>query len=383
MRLITDTKTLEQRCHALKSSSVLTVDTEFLREKTYYAQLCLIQVAGEDDFFAIDPLADGIDLTPFYDLMFDEDILKVFHAGRQDIEIFFYETGRVPSPVFDTQIAAMVCGFGDQISYENLIKSTVGAQVDKTSRFTDWSARPLSDKQLEYALGDVTHLRIAYQKLFDQVKKAGRGEWLNDEMEILLSPDTYTVTLEDMWKRVKISTKSQRSLAVLRELAIFRENRAQEKNIPRNRVIRDDALAAIAMNPPRSEENLVSIRGLHKHITDSETMREGLMAAIEKGLECPDNACPRKEKKKPVPPGMAPVIELLRVLLKQTCEAEGIAPKLLCNAADLEQIAAFNNPKVPAMAGWRYDVFGKRAQDLKTGKLAFTLENNEVKVITL
>jgi len=382
MTLITTTKDLKSICTRLKKSAFVTVDTEFIREKTYWPKLCLIQVCGDDDApYAIDPLAEDIDLKPFYDLMQDKKVLKVFHACRQDLEIFFNETGKLPTPVFDTQVAAMVCGFGEQVSYEVLVNTLARKKIDKSSRFTDWALRPLTAKQLKYALADVTHLRRIYVRMTEQLDKMGRTGWIRDEMKGLMNKSLYLTRPEDAWQRIRIPNHKPRTLCILREIAAWREQLAQDVNVPRGRILKDEALAEIATHPPATSEALNKMRNVHQGFGNSERGKS-LLEAVRRGMEADEKKCPKWEPRPAFPPGIAPTIELLRVLLKLKCENEQVAPKLLCTAADLEMIAAFGkDSKVPAMSGWRFKIFGKEALALREGKVAIAVENSKLKIV--
>jgi ribonuclease D len=382
MTLITTTKDLKSLCTRLKKSAFVTVDTEFIREKTYWPKLCLIQVCGDDEApFAIDPLAEDLDLKPFYELMQDKKVLKVFHACRQDLEIFFTETGKLPTPVFDTQVAAMVCGFGEQVSYEVLVNTLARKKIDKSSRFTDWALRPLTAKQLKYALADVTHLRKIYIKMIEQLDKMGRTAWIRDEMKGLMNKGLYLTKPEEAWERVRIPNHKPRTLCILREIAAWREQLAQDMNVPRGRILKDEALAEIATHPPTTPEALHKMRNVHQGFGNSERGKT-LLEAVKRGLEADEKKCPKWEPRPTFPPGIAPTIELLRVLLKLKCENEQVAPKLLCTAADLEMIAAFGKEsKVPAMSGWRFKIFGKEALALREGKVAIAVENSKLKIV--
>jgi ribonuclease D len=382
MSLITTTKDLKTLCTRLKKSEYITVDTEFIREKTYWPHLCLIQVCGQDEEpYAIDPLAEGIDLKPFYELMLDKKVLKVFHACRQDLEIFFNETGKMPTPVFDTQIAAMVCGFGEQVSYEVLVNTLAKKEIDKSSRFTDWSQRPLTPKQLKYALADVTHLRKIYLKLTEKLEQKKRTTWIRDEMKSLVDKERYDLDPVDAWERIRVPNWKPRTLCVLKEVAEWREKTAQEVNVPRGRVLKDEAIAEIATHPPTSVEMLGKMRNVHQGFANSERGHQ-LLAAVQRGMEMDVKNAPLRDPRPILPPGMGPTIELLRVLLKLKCEQESVAPKLLCNAADLELIAAHGKEaKVDAMSGWRFKIFGKYALDLRDGKVAIAVEKGNLKLV--
>lgn len=368
MPMIADTEALSALCERLSHADFITVDTEFMREKTYYPQLCLVQVAGPDEARAIDPLAPGIDLTPLLDLLANPRVLKVFHAARQDIEIFLHMTGKVPNPVFDTQIAAMVCGFGDAVSYETLASQLARARIDKSMRFTDWSVRPLSEKQIQYALADVTHLRIAYEKLVRKLEKNGRLEWLSEEMTELNHPGTYRVLPEDAWKRLKPRSSSAKFLNVLKELAAWREREAQERDLPRQRVVRDETLTEIAAHHPATVADLGRTRGLGKGQVEGK-MGQAMLDAVRRGLDLPDDQAPILPDRVDLPRGLAPVVELLKVLLKMKCDEHGVAQKLVANTADIEAIAIDDNATVAALHGWRRELFGDDALKLKHGRL--------------
>lgn len=379
MNIVTDTDALSALCQELAKADYLTIDTEFIREKTYYPQLCLIQVANDDVEAIIDPLAKGIDLAPLFNLLQDPDILKVIHGGRQDVEIFYYLSGDIPAPLFDTQIAGMVCGFGDQVGYEAMINKILNIQIDKGSRFTDWSHRPLSEKQLAYAMADVTHLRLAYKHILEKMERLNRTKWVMEEMRILTSPETYENPPELAFERIKINTRKRRALAILKEIAAWREITAQKDDEPRGRVLRDNALTEIALHPPSSTQELRKMRSIHPSFFDGKRPDE-LLAAIKRGQNIPDKQCPTKEKTKPLPPNIGPVVEMLRVLLRIKCEEHDVAPKLLANTRDLEQIAADDKADVPALKGWRFDVFGKAALAVKQGKTGFVIEDNEIHI---
>lgn len=382
MTLITTTEDLSAFIDRIRGADYVTVDTEFMREKTYWPQLCLVQVAGPKDAAAIDPLAPGIDLKPLFDLMADPSVLKVFHAARQDLEIFVNLMGSVPAPLFDTQVAAMVCGFGDSVGYETLITKLTPARIDKSSRFTDWSHRPLTDRQLQYALSDVTHLRPAYEKIRAKLNRTGREVWLADEMAILTDPATYRTAPEDAWKRLKVRTEKPRFLAILKEVAAWREREAQRKDLPRNRILRDEALMEIAAHAPTNIDDLGRTRGLGAGMAQGRYGAE-LLAAINTALAIPDSALPRPEPRVEPAPGIAPIVELLRVLLKMVCDDNDVASRLVANSADLEAIAGDDNADVDALKGWRREVFGEAALRLKQGKLALAIAGKKVKIVDL
>lgn len=382
MSVISNSKDLKTFCNTLKKAKFITVDTEFIRERTYWARLCLIQVAGPDDAVAIDPLADGIDLSPLYELFLDKKILKVFHACRQDLEIFFKEMkGKLPTPIFDTQVAAMVCGYGDQCSYEMLVNSLLKKHLDKSSRFTDWAQRPLTPKQLKYALGDVTYLRGIYEKLSTKIAKQKRGTWIRGEMKKLTDKDNFVTHPEDAWERIKLPSHKPRTLGILREIAAWREKLAQNADVPRGRILKDEALAEIALHAPASKEELARMRGMQHGFAESDKGAQ-LLEAVRRGMEAPEKTLPKREPRQHFPPGLGPTIDLLRVLLKLKSEEHEVASRLLASASDLELIAAYGHKaEVPAMSGWQFKVFGKEALQLCHGKLALAIENGKIKVV--
>ncbi len=373
MRIITDTRSLEALCKELQQCEFITVDTEFMRERTYWPKLCLIQVAGEAVEAIIDPLSSNIDLSAFYELMGNANIIKVFHAARQDIEIFFHATRRIPHPLFDSQVAAMVCGFGDQVGYEALIKRLTGGRIDKGSRFTDWARRPLSEKQLVYALGDVTHLRDAYPVLRGHLKANGREHWLAEEMAVLESQNTYELEPDDAWRRLKLRNPGKRAMAILVELAAWRERAAQRRDMPRRHVLKDEVLLAIAAQPPATLDDLEKIRGLSKGFSRS-SMAKGVLDAINKGKARDLNTVPALKSNKPAHPAPGAIAEMLKVVLKMTCEQHGVAPRLIASTSDLEHIAADDEANVPALTGWRRELFGENALAIKRGRKCLALE---------
>ena len=378
--VIDTTDALASFCGRLAAHDFVTVDTEFMREKTYYAKLCLIQAASPDEAAVIDPLAEGLDLTPFLDLMADESTLKVFHAARQDLEIFHHLMKAVPTPLFDTQVAAMACGYGDQIGYEPLVRQVTGASVDKGSRFTDWSRRPLSDKQLTYALGDVTHLVDVYRKLSSVLEETGRAAWVGEEMDALAEPTLYATAPEDAWKRLKLRGVRARELGPLIALASWREAEAQTRDVPRGRVLKDDALFEIARARPEDEAALSRLRTIPQGFERSAAAK-GILAAVAAGQETPRDALPKVSGDGPRRPAPPDVVDLLKVLLKRQSERHGVAPKLLATAGDLEAIALDDEADVPALRGWRRQVFGDFALRLKAGELGMTLSDGEVALI--
>ncbi|MFD3189614.1 ribonuclease D [Sedimentitalea sp. HM32M-2] len=385
MKTLTTTEDLTAFCKRAHDQPYVTVDTEFLRERTYYSKLCLVQLAlpGSDDTDAVlvDPLAKGLSLEPLYDLFRDTNVVKVFHAARQDLEIFWVEARVFPEPLFDTQVAAMVCGFGEQAGYETLVRKIARASVDKSSRFTDWSRRPLSDAQKKYALADVTHLRQIYEFLAAELAKTNRTRWVAEELRILTNPATYDVQPEEAWRRVKTRTNSPRFLAVVRELAAFRERYAQENNVPRNRVFKDDALVELASTKPRTPSDLGGLRLLLREARRG-AIADGILAAVAQGLNCPPEDMPkpdRSREKLQVNPALA---DLLRVLLKSKTESFGVAAKLIAPSADLDAIAA-GMRDVPALTGWRHEVFGQDALRLCEGRIGLAAKGQSVTVVEL
>ncbi len=382
MITITTTEGLAAFCEKAAQSPYVTVDTEFLRERTYYSKLCLVQLAvpgeAEEDAVLVDPLATSLDLAPLYDLFRNEAVVKVFHAARQDIEIFFVEGGVIPTPLFDTQVAAMVAGYGEQVGYETLVRKIAKAQLDKSSRFTDWSRRPLTDAQQTYALADVTHLRVIYEDLAGTLDQSGRRPWVEEELGVLTDPATYVVEPDEAWKRVKTRTHSGKFLAIVRELAKFREAYAQDKNVPRSRVMKDDALLELASTKPKSVKDLGRSRLLLRDARKGE-IADGILAAVQAGLDTPQDQLPvsdRSRDKLQVNPALA---DLLRVLLKAKSEDLGVAQKLIATASDLDEIAA-GIRDVPALRGWRKKAFGDDALKLCEGKLALRANGQKVEV---
>jgi ribonuclease D len=378
MRLITTTADLAEACERLARHPFVTVDTEFLRDATYYSRLCLLQMASPEDGILVDPLAAGLDLTPFFALMANEAVVKVFHAARQDIEIIWQMGQVIPTPMFDTQIAAMVCGYGDSVGYEQLANDFAKARIDKSSRFTDWSRRPLSESQLAYALSDVTHLRAVYTGLKDELEKSGRTAWLAEEMRILTNPATYDLKPEDAWLRLKGRIRKPREVALLMELAAWREREAQTRDLPRQRVMKDDAIMDVVQRAPRDAEALSELRSLPRGF---ERSRSGVdvLDAVNRALERDPKTLPRIERDPPRN-GAGAVLDLLKVLLKATADAEGVAPKIIATVDDLEAIAGDDNANVPAMHGWRRDIFGAKALALKSGQLALRMRDGRVTV---
>ena len=385
MKTITKSSELKDFCDRAANEKYITIDTEFLRERTYFSKLCLIQLAtpGYDNENAVivDTLVNNLDLSPLYELFQDQNIVKVFHAARQDLEIFYLASGIFPYPLFDTQIAAMVCGFGDQVAYETLVRQLAKQTLDKSSRFTDWSRRPLTDAQKKYALADVTHLRVIYEVLSEQLVKSGRLKWIDDELKNLVSPETYDVDPKNSWRRLKTKSNSRRFLGLVASLAEFRENFAQSKNIPRNRVIKDDALLELASNKPRNLDELSRSRLLLREARKGE-IASGLLKAIEKGLEIPDSELPEKQLKPEKGQINNALADLLRVLLKSCSENTGVASKLIATAGDLDALAA-GDRNIDALNGWRFEVFGQSALQLCDGKIGLAVKGVKVKTFQL
>ena len=378
MKLITTTADLADACARLASHPFVTVDTEFLRETTYYPKLCLIQLASPDEAVLVDPLAPELDLAPFFGLMVNEAVVKVFHAARQDLEIVWMLGRVLPTPLFDTQVAAMVCGYGDSVGYEQLANDLAKARIDKSSRFTHWSRRPLNEAQLVYAEADVTHLREIYRALKADLEQTGRESWVAEEMAVLNSPATYEVKPENAWQRLKGRIRKPKELAVLMELAAWREREAQHRDVPRQRVLKDDALMDIVQRAPRSVEALAELRSVPNGFERSRSGGE-VLAAIERGLALDPKTLPRLERERGRG-GNGAVLDLLKVLLKAVAEAERVAPKIIASSDDLEAIAADDEADVPALQGWRRGVFGEKALALKSGELGLRIERGRVVV---
>ncbi|HHW34566.1 MAG TPA: ribonuclease D [Paracoccus solventivorans] len=385
-RIITTTEELAAFCELAKAQPYVTLDTEFLRERTYYSRLCLVQMAlppasgpkaAGGPAVLVDPMAEGLSLEPLYELFRHTATVKVFHAARQDLEIFFHDAGVFPDPLFDTQVAAMVCGFGEQAGYETLVKRIVRQPLDKSSRFTDWSRRPLTQAQAEYALADVTHLRAIYEYLAGQLKKTGRDSWVAEEAAALVDPETYITRPDEAWARVRTRSGSPRFLAVVRELARFRETYAQTRDVPRSRVFKDDALIELASAKPLTDDDLGKSRLLLREARRGE-IAQGILAAIKTGVETSD--LPKPVPDQPGLPGNAALSQLLRVLLQAKADAAGVAPKLIASASDLDAIAS-GVRDVPALSGWRAEVFGNEALLLTQGRIALSARGGAVLVV--
>ncbi len=383
MEWITDTESLTRACTALRQAEFVAMDTEFMREHAFWPQLCLIQAASGDREVLIDPLAKGIDLAPFFDLLADERVIKVFHACRQDLEIFFHVAdGLIPAPLFDSQVAAMAVGLGDSISYDNLVRTLTRVNLDKGPRFTDWSRRPLSKKQKIYALADVTHLRDLFPVLREKLTRTGRETWLAEEMKTLTDPATYQMLPENAWKRLKLRKTTPEWLAGLKAAAEWREREAQTRNIPRARIIKDDGLYELAQAAPTSLEDLRDMRALPKGFERSRPAKR-LMDLMAEALADPAVYAPKVDKPASIPSNLGPAIEMLKVLLKMVAGQEGVASRLIATVSDLEKLAADHEADIPALKGWRRRVFGEKALALTRGKLALVLENGMVEAVEL
>ena len=382
MSIITETPALAAFCERAAAFPFLTVDTEFIREKTYWPVLCLVQVGTPDEAVAIDALADGIDLKPLFDLLANEQVLKVFHAARQDVEIFVNLAGNVPTPMFDTQVAAMVCGYGDSVGYERLVRDISKKSIDKTMRFTDWSRRPLGDKQIEYALGDVTHLRQIYSTLAERLEANDRTSWLDDEMAILTNTKTYLIDPQNAWKRLKTRSRKPKYLATVRALAAWREQTAQDNNIPRNRVAKDESITEIAAHMPKSTEELMSLRAISRDRIGSDRARE-IIAVLAEARKIDPADFPEPPAERVDTSDNGPSMELLKVLLKLKCDSHKVAQKLIASSGDIDAIAADDAANVRALSGWRREVFGEDALRLKRGEIALTADGARIKVIEI
>jgi ribonuclease D len=381
MQIITTTEALAEACAALAKAPFVALDTEFMRETTYWPKLCLIQAAGGEVEAVIDPLAPGLSLAPLLALLADPGVLKVFHAARQDLEIFVrLMDGRTPAPVFDTQVAAMACGYGEQAAYDALVAGVLKRRIDKSHRFTDWSRRPLSEAQLTYALADVTHLRDLYPKLVSHLEKKGRSDWVAGEMARVIDPALFNWNPEDAWERFKPKKHATDYLAVLRAAAAWRERFAQERDIPRSRVLKDDAIYEIAEQRPRDVEGFGRLRAVPKGFAGSKGGTE-LIAALDAALANAADYAPKVERAPPPPAGLGPTVELLKVLLKYVADHHGVAPKLLATVSDLEALAASDDADVEALKGWRREAFGRHALDLKHGRIALTLKNKRLEIV--
>jgi ribonuclease D len=377
--LVTDSETLARLISRLKQHDIVCVDTEFMRESTYYPELCLIQLASVEDAFAIDPLAEGLDLTPFLQLLSDESILKVLHAGGQDIEIFMNLTGKVPFPLFDTQIAAMAMGMGEQVSYANLVAHFTGHQIDKGARFTDWARRPLSDRQIHYAIGDVTYLSQLFPRMLTKLRKTGRGEWLDEEMARLSDPSNYVVNPDTAWQRLKLPNRKPEVLGRLKALARWRELEARDKNVPRGRIVKDETLADLAAAPPASQSDLGKVRGLSTSWTTN-AIGQRLLAAIAAAEPLSDEEMPPRENRPGLSTDASLIADLLKLLLKIRAKESGVAPKLVARSEEMEALAAGVREGLPILSGWRRQQFGEDALALVEGRLGFSVRNGKLRM---
>ena len=386
IQLVTEQAMLTSLCETLSQSRFITIDTEFIRERTYWPQLCLVQLARPEDVgdaersYLVDPMA-GLDLEPLFALMRNPNVLKVFHAARQDIEIFVHLMGDVPAPIFDTQVAAMVCGYGDQVGYETLVRRIASASLDKSSRFTDWARRPLSDKQLRYAAGDVTHLRTVYQELAAQLAKTGRESWVESEMEVLCARSTYVTEPEEAWRRIKTRSGDKRFLGIVRALAAWREEEAQARDVPRGRLLKDDAVLEIAAAAPTDREQLGRLRSLQREARKPETA-DRILAAVGEGVQNPAATVQKQRQRKQRPGGQA-LAELLKVLLKANADRLGVAQRLIASAADIDQLANDPEDDMAVLRGWRRDAFGDDAMKLIRGEIALSAGRSGVQVVAI
>ncbi len=380
--LVTDSGTLEALCARLRGEAFVTVDTEFMRERTYWPELCLVQLAGEAEVAVVDALAPGIDLAPLGALLADPAVVKVFHAARQDIEIFLLRFDAVPEPLFDTQVAAMVAGFGDQVGYDSLAAAITGAAIDKAHRFSDWAARPLSPAQIAYAAADVTHLRLIYRRLCERLEKEGRLSWVAEEMALLANPNTYRADPERMWERLKPRTGNRRLLGRLRAIAAWREREAQRANIPRNRMLKDEMLLEIAATAPATPEQLARVRGISRGFAEGK-MGQGLIRAIAEANALPDEALPAAAPMRDGPKPSPALVSLLKVLLAAKCEQHHVAPRLVASADDIDRIASEDAPDVPAASGWRQEIFGADAAALKEGRIALGVAGKRIRLLAM
>ena len=380
-KLISDSEGLAALVERLSAAPFVAVDTEFMRENTYWPDLCLLQIASTEEAAAIDPKADGLDLKPLLDLLVEnEDVLKVFHAGGQDLEIIYNLTGRTPFPLFDTQVAAMALGFGEQVGYSSLVESMLGHQLDKGARFTDWSRRPLDKRQIDYAIADVTHLSTIFPKMVEKLRKTGRGDWLDEEMERLADPSTFAFAPEDAWKRLKLPGRNPQMLGRLKALAAWRETEARHKNLPRGRIVKDDTLGELAAHPPKTQDDLGRVRGLSQGWRSND-IGGRLIEALKSAEPLTPDEMPERGPKRPgLTKDAALVSDLLKLLLKIRAKETGVAPKLIARADDLEALAAGVRDGLPILSGWRFEEFGSDALDLVEGRLAFATENGRLKM---
>ncbi|WP_296103344.1 ribonuclease D [uncultured Agrobacterium sp.] len=381
--MIETTAALADACKELAKSEFVTIDTEFLRETTFWPQLCLVQMASPTLEVLVDPMVKGIDLTPLFELMADPNVVKVFHAARQDIEIIYHLGGLIPHPIFDTQVAAMVCGFGDSISYDQLVQKTKNVQIDKSSRFTDWSRRPLSEKQLDYALADVTHLRDVYMALKSQLEREGRSSWLKEEMDILEARETYDMHPDDAWLRLKSRLRKPTELVILKFVAAWREREARSRNVPRSRVLKDDAIFEIAQQQPKDAEALSRLRTVPKGWERS-TSGTAIIETVNAALALPKADMPQAPRHSHSPEGSGAAVELLKVLLKLSADKHGVAAKVIANSEDLDKIASEGEKaEVQALSGWRRELFGEPALKLIRGEVALRFAGKKVEAVEM
>lgn len=380
MTLIENTSDLISFIEKAKHEPFITIDTEFIRETTYWPQLCLIQVGIKDISVAIDPLSKDLDLEPFLDFLYDPNILKVFHAARQDLEIFYNLRKSVPTPIFDTQVAAMVCGYGESASYESLVESLAKAKLDKSQRFTDWSRRPLTNRQIDYALGDVIYLRTVYEKLQKRLDETHRNEWVSEEIQFLENPETYEVIPENQWERIRYRSAKPRMLGILKEVAAWRESTAQKRNVPRGRIIKDETLLEIAAIGPKDIEGLGKLRGLNPTIAKSH-MGEEIIEAVQKGLSLPSDQCPQPKEPLPSPPGMHAALEMLKMLLRIKADENQVAAKLLATSNDLETFVRSQGQDAPFLEGWKLKAFGEDALKIMNGHMGIIYHKNRIRLI--
>ncbi len=378
--LVDDTETLAALCERLRTEPFVTIDTEFMRERTYYPELCVVQLGGANENAVIDAMAAGLDLAPLGALLRDTAVLKVFHAARQDVEIFLELFGAVPAPLFDTQVGAMVAGFGDQVGYDALVAALTGGQIDKAHRFSDWSARPLSPAQVAYAAADVTHLHTAYARLRERLEREGRFQWVEEEMQVLARPETYRADPEAMWERLRPRTANRRLLGTLRAIAAWREREAQRVNIPRQRLMRDESLLEVAATAPLTAEALARCRGVTRGFAEGRS-GAGLLAAIAAAAALPEDALPEAPRGRDGPRPSPALVSLLKVLLAAKCEEHDVAPKLVASSDDVDRLATEDLPDIPALGGWRLRVFGEDALALKRGQVALGVAGKRIKLI--
>ena len=385
MSIIDTTQDLEVFCLKASKYPYVTIDTEFMRDKTYYAKLCLIQLAypekGKDSFALIDPLAEKISLQSFFDLLANESVIKVFHSGRQDLEIFFNKTGALPKPIFDTQIAAMVCGFGDQVAYETLVNHIVEKRIDKSSRFTDWSKRPLTHKQVDYALSDVTFLRTIYEKLNEELSSSKRLSWVKEEFDILKNPNTYSTDPEQSWRKIKLRRKDNDFVKIIKSISSFRENEAQKRDLPRGHILRDEELIQIASQKPKKLQDLYNSR-LPSKALKTGWIAEGIIECVKNSKLLPDE--PLEEYQYiPLSASQLALVELLKVLLKFNASCHNVATKLIASSKDIEMIARHEKPNIRALEGWRFKIFGEDALKLKNGEISLTFNDAGLHLVTV